>query len=227
MLYRNPIWIYPNYLNEEECNIIEGCASRIDWIDGMIGQKNADPDAPKEDQETGNKNSKIRQSDLKWMNHEVMPFEITQKIEIGIQSANQEAGWNLIWDYIEPHQYTRYIHRPTEHTPGDHYTWHVDQHVMPTSEGKYRKLSSTIQLSDPDDYEGGHFEYIEFNSVFDKLGTYNTLIDVGPFKKSIPFSAKAKGTLIVFPSDTYHQVTPVTRGERRSLVSWFHGPKAV
>ena len=33
--------------------------------------------------------------------------------------------------------------------------WHVDQHVMPTSEGKYRKLSSTIQLSDPDDYEGG------------------------------------------------------------------------
>ena len=40
MLYRNPIWIYPNYLNEEECNIIEGCASRIDWIDGMIGQKN-------------------------------------------------------------------------------------------------------------------------------------------------------------------------------------------
>ena len=50
------------------------------------------------------------------MNHEVMLFEITQKIEIGIQSANQEAGWNLIWDYIEPHQYTRYIHRPTEHT---------------------------------------------------------------------------------------------------------------
>ena len=116
MLYRNPIWIYPNYLNEEECNIIEGCASRIDWIDGMIEQKNPDPDAPKEDKETGNKNSKIRQSDLKWMNHEVMPFEITQKIEIGIQSANQEAGWNLIWDYIEPHQYTRYIHRPTEHT---------------------------------------------------------------------------------------------------------------
>ena len=44
---------------------------------------------------------------------------------------------------------------------------------------KYRKLSSTIQLSDPDDYEGqSYFEYIEFNSVFDKLITYNTQIDV-------------------------------------------------
>ena len=47
------------------------------------------------------------------------------------------------------------------------------------------------------------------------------------YLRKVYFSAKAKGTLIVFPSDTYHQVTPVTRGERRSLVSWFHDPKAV
>ena len=63
---------------------------------------------------------------------------------------------------------------------------------MLTSEGKYRKLSSTIQLSDPDDYEGGHFEYIEFNSVFDKLGTYNTQIDVRLFKEKYIFQQKQK-----------------------------------
>ena len=43
-----------------------------------------------------------------------------------------------------------------------------------------------------DDYEGGHFEYIEFNSVFDKLGTYNTQIDVGPFKEKYIFQQKQK-----------------------------------
>ena len=64
--------------------------------------------------------------------------------------------------------------------------------------GKIRKLSSTVQLSDPEDYEGGHFDYIEYQGIFDKLDIYDTRIDIGNFKKSIPFSAKTKGTLIVF-----------------------------
>ena len=33
-----------------------------------------------------------------------------------------------------------------------------------------------------------------------------------------------QGTVIVFPSDTQHRVTPVTKGVRYSLVNWFEGP---
>ena len=34
---------------------------------------------------------------------------------------------------------------------------------------------------------------------------------------------KSKGSVIVFDSRMTHEVTPVTRGERYSLVKWFHG----
>jgi PKHD-type hydroxylase len=35
------------------------------------------------------------------------------------------------------------------------------------------------------------------------------------------------GSVIVFPSDTEHRVTPVTKGIRYSLVAWFLGPPYV
>lgn len=223
MLYQNPIWVYPNFLTDEEVERIKWSSQLLPLQDGLIGQRKADPDAP--EPTTGNKDSSIRKSDVKWFHEGEMPEEIQRKIADGICQANAEAGWNLVWDYMEPHQYTVYHHRPDAYTIGDHYTWHLDQHTALTPEGRVRKLSSTIQLSDPDEYEGGDFEYIEYNGVFDKLGHTNTIIDVASHKKTIPFSGKSKGTLIVFPSDTYHQVTPVIRGTRISLVSWFHGPR--
>ena len=223
MLYNNQVWVCPNFLTEEEVERIKWSSDRLPWKDGMIGQKTEDPDA--EEPTTGSIDTSIRKSDVKWFHEGEMLPEIQQKIDDGINQANAESEWHLQWNYMEPHQYTVYHHRPDAYTPGDHYTWHLDQMTMPTDQGLYRKLSSTIQLSDPDDYEGGNFEYIEYSGVFDKLGTHNTVIDVVSHKKTIPFSGKSKGTLIVFPSDTYHQVTPVTRGTRISLVSWFHGPK--
>ena len=33
-----------------------------------------------------------------------------------------------------------------------------------------------------------------------------------------------RGTIIVFPSFLEHQVTPVTKGTRYSLVQWYSGP---
>jgi len=87
-----------------------------------------------------------------------------------------------------------------------------------------RKLSSTIQLSHADEYEGGNFQWIEPAGLFDKLkSTGSQNINVDPYIKTAPFSAKERGTLIVFPSFVHHQVTPVTRGTRVSLVSWYHG----
>jgi PKHD-type hydroxylase len=81
----------------------------------------------------------------------------------------------------------------------------------------------TIQLSDPDEYEGGHFQWLEPQRQLDKITQGDTTIDLNESIRTVPFSAKAKGSIVVFPSFVYHQVTPVIRGTRKSLVVWFNG----
>jgi PKHD-type hydroxylase len=69
----------------------------------------------------------------------------------------------------------------------------------------HRKLSCTIQLSDPNDYEGGEFEL--YTSI-----------------KIDPEIVKSQGTAIIFPSFFEHQANVVTKGTRYSLTAWFEGP---
>ncbi|HUO02673.1 MAG TPA: 2OG-Fe(II) oxygenase [Rhizomicrobium sp.] len=93
-------------------------------------------------------------------------------------------------------QYTIY-----ETDEGGHYDWHTDTIVtapMP------RKLSLSLQLSDPADYDGCVLEVRANNSV-----------DAAPVER---------GAVIAFPSYVLHRVTPVARGRRASLVSWISGP---
>lgn len=67
-----------------------------------------------------------------------------------------------------------------------------------------RKLSISVQLSDESSYEGGDLE-----------------LDYGnPIKMP-----RKQGTLIAFPSWAVHEITPVTAGERCSLVAWISGPE--
>jgi PKHD-type hydroxylase len=69
-----------------------------------------------------------------------------------------------------------------------------------------RKLSLTVQLSDPSEYEGGDF-HIWYGG------------DEGQFI-TMP---KEKGTVLIFPSFLMHRVTPVTKGTRKALVFWTGG----
>ena len=81
------------------------------------------------------------------------------------------------------------------------YGWHQDILWLQPNESQ-RKISVTVQLSD-DDYEGGDFQFNE---------------DIPQ-----PSDIRSRGTVIVFPSFVYHQVTPVTRGTRKALVAWYEG----
>ena len=83
--------------------------------------------------------------------------------------------------------------------PSDKYKKHVDRAV----DSVIRKLSLSIQLTDPKEYQGG------------ELLLYEN-------EKGIEMK-KEQGTLILFPSYTLHEVKPVTKGERNSLVSWVTG----
>tara|TARA_B100001175_G_C19044032_1_gene418788 strand:+ start:22 stop:354 length:333 start_codon:yes stop_codon:yes gene_type:complete len=98
--------------------------------------------------------------------------------------------------FSEDLQYTRY------NDDKSFYNWHIDSGVT-KSEHPPRKLSLTLQLSEPSEYEGGDFQ---INSS--RLST----------------CPKEKGLVIAFPSYCLHQVTPVTKGIRRSLVVWLCGP---
>jgi PKHD-type hydroxylase len=93
----------------------------------------------------------------------------------------------------EGFQFTNY------ESPSGKYGKHVDRAVnMPV-----RKLSISIQLTNPEEYEGGELYLYQ-----DDKGD---LMD------------KAQGTLIIFPSYVLHEVMPVTKGERNSLVTWVTG----
>jgi PKHD-type hydroxylase len=72
-----------------------------------------------------------------------------------------------------------------------------------TGELSNRKLSITVQLSDPDEYEGGELQFMVNQNIFT--------------------APKDKGTAIIFPSFALHRVTPITKGSRKSIVGWISG----
>jgi len=88
----------------------------------------------------------------------------------------------------------------TRYKVGDFYISHVDNLYNRT----IRKLSITVQLTKPSEYTGGELKFY--------------------YSKTPTLPPKEQGTLVVFPSFVLHEITPVTKGERMSLVSWITGP---
>jgi PKHD-type hydroxylase len=89
----------------------------------------------------------------------------------------------------------------TEYPEGGFYDWHMDCDVHMTHEPPVRKISMTVLLNDPSEFEGGHLELM------------------APGK----FAELKQGHAIIFASFLNHRVNPVTRGIRQSLVCWFGG----
>ena len=139
-------------------------------------------------------NEKKRKTNLAWAE---VGTEIFDTVFDYITSANESAGWNYDITGMEPVQLGEY-------TDGGHYVWHTDMD-NPCMEGYQRKLSCSVQLSDPDTYEGGDL----------------ILEDSRGYEFTAP---RQKGSVIVFPSFLKHKVTPVTKGVRYSAVGWMRGP---
>ena len=216
------MWTAPEYFTKEEVHEINEFAKTIPLDEGRTGSRNNDPDAPPMDSVYGQ--NVVRQSKVKWFTPPQfrMPQHIVDKINQATQKAMDECGWPWKLDHSENYQYTIYDYNP-ELPTGDFYTWHTDHGGEVNPDGMHRKLSMTIQLSDPDDYEGGHFQWLEPNPQFDKLRWGENMLDMNTAIRTLPFSAKLQGSVCLFPSFLYHQVTPVSRGTRISIVGWFNG----
>lgn len=171
----------------------------------------------------------IRDSQVAWLNDKwlynlIVPY---------VKSANQNAYWNWDIDYHESFQFTKY-------NVGGFYGWHKDgkadwdgaykryihgitevplknnkiPHGWTTNEnfvGKIRKISLTINLNKPGEYEGGNLKF-DFGNHTKRENRFHECEEIRP-----------QGSMVIFPSFLDHCVTPVTKGTRYSLVLWSLG----
>lgn len=179
-------YYFKNSFSEEEFLKLETQLNSLEYSEGTVANT-----------ETEMITSPNRRSQLKWIPHAEEWLWMYRKIHDMILEAS-----NAIWDFdlhamVEEAQYTEYR--------GDqegHYNWHVD--LGPGMPASTRKVSLTLQLSDPNDYEGGDLEFF---------------YSEGKTRKA----PREKGLCVLFPSYVVHRVTPVTRGIRKSLVLWAGG----
>ena len=136
----------------------------------------------------------LRKSSVMFLDDNEEMQWIYEKLKMVTIAANNERYWFDLLGFHQKLQLTRY-------TEGDFFEWHLD---FGAAEISTRKLSVTVQLSDPDEYEGGDLEF---------MINHKTLK-----------APREKGTIIVFPSFIMHRVTPITKGTRQSIVGWVSGP---
>lgn len=139
----------------------------------------------------------IRKSNVSFIKSDVPENQwLYDRISNKVIQTNNEY-WNFDLDWFRNFQFTIYS--------GDYegyYKKHVDMIEMTP---RMRKLTFSIQLSDPADYTGG---------------------DLICYTSDTPhIMSKNQGTINFFPSWVIHEVTPITSGTRYSLVGWAEGPK--
>jgi PKHD-type hydroxylase len=136
----------------------------------------------------------IRDSKNSWILPSDDSHWIFRRVTDVIVDLNSKYFKFDLYGFIEGFQFTRYD------APGGKYDQHIDRGLNTWT----RKLSFTLQLSDPKDYVGGDLELY--------------------YGKDPTVPNKEQGFVTVFPSYVMHRVTPVTKGTRYSLVAWITGP---
>lgn len=141
-------------------------------------------------------------------------WDYTEEMQFTKYGVNQFYGWHTD-SSDEPYKRfdpdkdpihknpdgTTFLNMYGETVPEDHNATLNEKMI-----GKIRKLSVTVSLNDPKEYEGGNLQF-----------------DLGPHRPDRYYTCteiRPKGSIVVFPSHVHHQVTPVTSGIRYSLVCW-------
>lgn len=174
-------WVFQSAISSEMCDLL---VKETDWgkaEEGAIHETNE-----------GVVNTSIRKTDVVFLPLMAPAEGIVRN---AIVLANSGARWNYKLTGVEPVQMGRY-------TIGGHYDYHMDTE-NPNAKNEQRKLTAVMFLSDPNEYEGGEFEFKHLKFEQPKF---------------------PKGSIIVFPSFLEHKVNPVLSGERITAVCWAHGP---
>jgi len=168
-----------NAFSKEECQTIINIAKNKGLIKGTTKGVTKD----------------VRDSKISWL-YPVDDIDwVFRRVTDMTLSLNERFFKFDLFGLNEGFQFTNY------EAPSGKYGKHVDRGMnMPV-----RKLSISIQLTDPEEYEGGELK------LYDGDDDEAIVMD------------KTQGTLILFPSYVLHEVMPVTKGTRNSLVTWITG----
>ncbi len=180
-------WAYiKNYFTPDQCNQIIQEALKLPEETGKLG---ASSDRVDQDWRRSTIRAITRNSTWNYL------FNELDKL---VAQANEE-WFQVDYNFLPAIQFATY-----DSSNQGFYKRHQDVFIAPLR--TQRKLSITVQLSDPSSYEGGDLQFL----------------DVGNLPKSE--NIRTQGTVCVFPSIIFHEVTPVTSGVRYSLAGWYEGP---
>tara|TARA_R100000329_G_scaffold131700_1_gene111044 strand:+ start:87 stop:638 length:552 start_codon:yes stop_codon:yes gene_type:complete len=181
-MIQHPNWLlYESFLDEETCER---------WIE--LGRQ-----APTQDAKTFGGHDTHRKTDIRWLPNDGVYQEMHNVFRQIALDANQYFQTTLT--VLPALQFTEYA------DVGHKYDMHHDVDWN-RQDGLHRKLSIVLQLSDPEEYEGG-------------------ILTFAHTQNPDPDSLIKRGSIICFLSYLEHGVSPITSGSRTSLVGWFEGPR--
>ena len=172
----------PGVLDSAECETVMGYLDQFGAKPGRVGAEDAI--GTRIDREV----RRVREVSLRWTPETEWLYG---RLAGAVDRCNQEVFGFDLRDFNEELAVVDY-------REGDFYDWHLDLGANAGS----RKLSVSVALSEPDDYEGGGLTF-----------------------PGLPFDRVPRGNAIVFPSFLLHGVQPVTRGRRCALLAWIGGPR--
>lgn len=176
-------WAYTNNVfSKQECEEIIRLGNELTLTSGGIEKSELHGDL------------NIRNSKVAFFNPSPETHWIFSRLADHVFNLNSQYFNFELHGMFEGLQFTKY------EAPDGHYVSHIDKCLNTI----VRKISVTVQLSDPSEYVGGELNLF-----------YGYKPVAGP---------KEQGTMIAFPSYALHQVMPVTEGTRYSLVCWVSGP---
>jgi PKHD-type hydroxylase len=171
----------PAVFDPDECDRVVGYTAEFGQAEGKIAREDGSGDVDPEVR-------RVRQTGVPRNGETAWVYE---RLASAVDRCNQEFfGFDL-------RDFDRGL-AIVDYRPGDFYDWHLDF----GREASARKLSVSVALSSPDDYEGGGLAF-----------------------PSIEFDQVARGSAVVFPSFLLHGVQPVKQGRRLALVAWVAGPR--
>ena len=205
------------YFTDNEVEKIIRHTEDVKFSEAQIGGPNEERVSVKKGfsqhvKETSGVRESKRRTNIKWIEVTEDNEWLYDKIIACVHDANN-YNFGFILQSIEVLQFGSYDSKDL-----GFYGKHKDiypHHRKEVNMSNLRKLSVSVQLSDPSEYEGG--DLILYPEIEASMKSYHE-------KDNHYIMPKSKGTIIFFESDSLHEVTPVTGGNRKSLVTWINGP---
>ena len=183
--------------SKEECRKIIALAKKSGFKDATVGEENNG---------NGQPNARYRKAKVSFLNVRSEASRwVYERLE-NVAKAINGVNWRF---KLGPSVLSRTACRMMETiqvmkytgTDGGFYDFHIDSGLYTST--AFRKLSLTVQLSSSTAYDGGRL-----------------ILKYGREDETMPTQ---RGTGVLFPSYILHRVTPVERGTRYALVTWFRG----